>query len=143
MRYETVHTIRDFWDGVRSGTANFNGAPHYFTCPFDDVADDYTDAFQLFPVSQFFMEREVQHWTIYRVWESKFHRGLVSLETHPGHGGIDANYDELGRWLDDQIEGLAAIATRQRATFRPVSGQEKTPAGMFRELEVCWSPKYD
>jgi hypothetical protein len=33
------------------------------------------------------MERELSHWEIFRAWEAKFHRGLVPLDTHPGHRG--------------------------------------------------------
>jgi hypothetical protein len=30
MQFEKVHTIRDIHDGIRSGTADLSGAPHYF-----------------------------------------------------------------------------------------------------------------
>jgi len=140
MKYESVHTIRDFYDGVRSGTADFNGLPHYFSCPFDVAVDDYADGFQLFPVTAEFMGRELQHWTIYRTWESKFHRGLVAPETHPGHGGIDAEYDELARWLDGLIGSLEPLSGLQHGIFRPLSDQDSLPAGVLRKLEVGWSP---
>jgi hypothetical protein len=64
----------------------------------------------------------------------------VSLETHPGHGGIDACYDELGRWLDEQIKWLNPIPLLHTATFRAFPGQEDLPAAILRELEVAWTP---
>jgi hypothetical protein len=63
----------------------------------------------------------------------------VPLETHPGHGGIDAGYDELGRWLDEQIKLLDPIPTLHTATFRALPGQEELPVGILRELEVVWA----
>jgi len=138
MRFEKVHTIRDLYDGVRTGTADFGGVPHYFSSLYDEGADDYVDRFRLYPVSAQFMERELRHWVIFRTWEAKFHRGLAPLETHPGHGGIDAYYDELGRWLDEQINLLDPIPLLHTATFRALPGQEELPVGILRELEVAW-----
>jgi hypothetical protein len=139
MRFEKVHTIRDLYDGVRTGTADFSGAPHYFSSLYDDQADDYVDHFRLYPVSAQFMEGELCHWAIFRTWEAKFHRGLVPPETHPGHGGIDAHYDELSRWLNEQIKLLDPIPSLHTATFRALPGQEELPVGVLRELEVAWS----
>jgi hypothetical protein len=88
MQFEKVHTIRDLYDSVRSGTADLRGVPHYFVSLYDDGLDDWTEHFRLYPVSIEFMERELRFWAIYRAWEAKFHRGFVHLETHPGHRGI-------------------------------------------------------
>jgi hypothetical protein len=63
----------------------------------------------------------------------------VPLATHPGFGGIDAHYDELGRWLDEQIKLLDPIPSLHTATFRVLPGQDGLPAGMLRELEVTWA----
>lgn len=143
MKYEKVHTIRDYYDGVRSGTADLNGVPHYFVCLFDDVADEYSDDYRLYPVSPKFMAKELRHWAIFRTWEADFHRGLLAVESHPGHGGVDAEYDELGQWLDEQIRSLQPIAKTQRGTFRTAAGQLDLPAGVLREVEVGWSPASD
>jgi hypothetical protein len=140
MKYEKVHTIRDYHDGVRSGMADLNGAPHYFLCLLDDVADEYSDDYRLYPVSPQFMAKALRHWAIFRAWEANFHRGLVSVESHPGHGGLDAEYDDLARWLDGQIRSLEPIANTRRGTFRAVAGQLGLPAGVLRDLEVSWSP---
>jgi hypothetical protein len=139
MRFEKVHTIMDFHDCIRAGTADFHGAPHYFSSPFDVEADDYVDHFRLYPVSAQFRERALRCSTLFQAWETKFHHGLVPLETHPGHGGIDAHYDELSRWLDEQIKRLDPIPTLHTATFRARPGQEQLPVGAFRALEVAWT----
>ncbi|MEQ1617354.1 MAG: hypothetical protein ABL883_03290 [Terricaulis sp.] len=140
MSFERVHTIRDIYDGVRTGTADFGGSPHYFASLYGDRVDDYVDHFRLYRVNAQFMERELAHWAIFRAWEAKFHRGLAPLETHPGHGGVDAVYDELSRWLDEQIKLRDPKSSLQTATFRALPGQAHLPGGILRELEVAWAP---
>jgi hypothetical protein len=137
MQFEKVHTINDIYDGIRSGTADFRGAPHYFESLFDDTIG-YTSHFRLHPVSAQFMEQELRQWAIYRAWEARFHRGLEAHETHPGHGGIVPEYDELSEWLNEQIKALAPIPSFYAATFRVLPGQEELPAGMLRAFEVAW-----
>jgi hypothetical protein len=104
----------------------------------DDKMDDYTQHFRLYAVSAQFMERELRHWAIYRTWEAKFRRGLEPLKTHPGHGGIVPEYDELSEWLNEQIKALTPIPSLYTATFRELPG--RTPIGILRALEVAWEP---
>jgi hypothetical protein len=87
------------------------------------------------------MERELRHWAIFRAWEAKFHRGRVPLEAHPGHGRVDAQYDELSRWLDEQVKLLDPIPSLHTATFRVLAGQEEPPVGILVELEVAWTQR--
>ena len=140
MRYERVHTIDDIYDGVRTGIADLKGSPHYFASQFDETEDEYSSSFKLYPVGPEFMDRALRRWVIFRAWELKFHGRTAELKTHPGHGGIDAEYDELGLWLDDQIPRLQAVSVLYLADFRVLPGQDKLPAGILRELEVIWSP---
>ena len=70
----------------------------------------------------------------------KFHKGEADPKTHPGHRGIDTEYDQLKSWLDDEIACLKALPTLYRAKFRELPGQEGLPRGMQRDLEVAWSP---
>ena len=140
MKFEKVHTIRDIYDGIRTRTADLSGAPHYFAAVFDDNMGDYTQHYRLYAVRAQFMERELRWWAIYRRWEAKFHRGLEPHQTHPGHGGIVPEYDELGEWLDEQLKALTSISSLYTATFRALPGQDKLPPGILRALEVAWEP---
>lgn len=140
MRYERVHVIWDLYDGVRTGIADLDGTPHYFACQFDEGVDDYSGNFKLHPVGPEFMRRAMHNWNIYRAWERKFHNDEADVKTHPGHGRIDAEYDQLKSWLDEQIALLEALPSLYRAKFRALPDQDGLPVGMLRELEVIWSP---
>jgi len=139
MRYERVHTVWDFYDGVRTGTADLNGAPHYFASLFDENEDDYSSNFRLYPVGPEFMQRAIRYSDIFLAWQRKFRNGEADVKTHPGHGGIDAEYDQLRSWLDEHIARLQALPTLYRAKFRARPDQEDLPYGMLRETEVAWS----
>lgn len=132
--------VWDYYDGVRTGIADLNGSPHYFACEFDESADEYSNSFKLYPVGRDFMQRATRNWRIYRTWERKFHNGEADVKTHPGHGGVDAEYDELQAWLDSQVTRLRALPSLYSAEFRAIPGQEGLAAGVLRELEVVWSP---
>jgi hypothetical protein len=140
MQFEKVHSVWNYYDGVRTGIADFGGAPHYFASLFDDLADDYTDRFQLFPVSADVVVKARRQQTIFKAWRDRVQRKEVSPETHPAIRGFDPEYDDLARWLDEHVKSLEALPTLQIATFRVLPGQEKLPAGFLRELEVAWSP---
>jgi len=142
MKYERVYAVWELYDGVRTGIADLNGAPHYFASQFDVTADDYSDNFKLYPVNAEFMEQATQNWAIYRDWERQFHSGEAKLETHPGHGGINREYDELKSWLDRKVGQLKALPTLYMAKFRELPDQEAMPGAMLREIEVAWSPSF-
>jgi hypothetical protein len=140
MRYERVHVIWDLYDGVRTGIADLDGTPHYFASQYDERLDDYSDNFKLYSVGPEFMRRAVRNWDIYRAWDRKFRNGETDLETHPGHGGIDTEYDELKSWLDEQVKLLEPLPSFYRAKFCELPDQEELPSGMLYEMEVVWSP---
>ena len=50
--FETVHVVHDYWDGPRSGVAEYGGRPHWFENIFDEQQDDYSDLFWLTPLSE-------------------------------------------------------------------------------------------
>jgi hypothetical protein len=38
MTFEAVHAVWDYFDGPRTGLADYRGRPHYFVCKFDTAA---------------------------------------------------------------------------------------------------------
>jgi hypothetical protein len=135
--FERVHVVWDLYDGVRTGLANFHGAPYYFKCIFKD--GDYTESFELQTVDPDLFEEAREQWAIYRAWERRFHGGEVALETHPGHGGFVPRYDELERSIKGRLASILEVPVVARAQFRAVERQPELPDGCLRELEVLWT----
>jgi hypothetical protein len=139
MAFEPVYMVWDYYDGILSGIASYAGAPHYFELTFDPAQDDYSEVYELWPIDQPLLNLAQEQWQIYRAWEMRFHLGEVSGETHPGHRGQDARYDELEDQIHPRLKSFGGIPSRARADFRPVRDQPERPVGCFREMEVEWS----
>lgn len=143
MTFEPVHTVETYWDGVRSGTADFAGAPHYFDCRFDEDEDAFCEIYDLYPVDAAFMARARRLGDIFAGWAERYLSGAAKAETHPASGGVDAEHDDLKRWMEDQVRSLEPLREAYKATFRIIAGQEDTPPGVMRGLEVAWTRALD
>lgn len=137
MKFEPVYTVREFYDGIRCGTADYLGMPHYFSSSFDNARQVWTD-YRLHPLPAGFMKRELRQWAIFRSWEARFHRGLETVETHPDGGGISAEYDELESWLEEHIGKLQPLTPWFQGQFRTQASQDELSIGILRKLEVAW-----
>ena len=135
---DTVHAIWDFYDGPRTGVASFRGQPHYFSCQWDEAADDYSNTYSLSPIDADTFALVLQQWTIWQKWEVAFHTGQVSSESHPGLGGRDLRYDQLQALLQARIDALPASSSSVQAQFYPAP-TDKLPIGVMRTLLVQWS----
>src|SRR5437868_5445714 len=83
LEYERVHTVFNYWDGIRSGIADFNGMPHYYECPFDEVKDDWAGYFLLKPIDEETFQLAMEDWAIWQRWYIACQTGKTTLETHP------------------------------------------------------------
>jgi hypothetical protein len=45
VAFEPVCVVWDWYDGIRSGIAEFLGKPHVFHCEWDESSDDYAETF--------------------------------------------------------------------------------------------------
>jgi hypothetical protein len=138
MSFERVYTIWDYYDGVRSGIADYRGVPHFYSCEWDEAADDYSDTFILKPVDSETFALALEQWKIWREWERKFALGEVLRSTHPGLAGQDERYAQLKTKLDQRISS-ALPTERARAEFRPIIKQTEI-RGIMKMLEVRWMP---
>jgi len=135
---ETVHTVWEFYDGPRTGIADYNGKPHYFCCKWDAELGDFSEAYSLFLIDAETLQLALAQWGIWREWEFAFHSGKVPASTHPGHGGNE-RYNELECLLQTRIKALVAPQARVLARFHPVQGGEVTPVGVMRPFLVEWA----
>ena len=137
--FEPVLMIWDIYDGVRTGLAEYDGRPHYFKCLWDEPNENYSERFELSPIDATFLNAATQQWKIYREWELKFHTGMVTLETHPGHRGTNQKYDELEDEVNLAIKKLVPLKDKFIPKFRALPNQDTLPTGVLRELEVKWN----
>jgi hypothetical protein len=138
MAFERVYTVWDYYDGPRSGVADYSGKPHHYVCEWDPSADDYAETFVLNAIDKETLSLVLEQWRIWRDWELAFHRGERAQETHPKLPGQDKRYAEL----DGQINARLSVSSggvRVRGTFRARANQLATPGHAMRELEVEWT----
>ncbi|MCB1034154.1 MAG: hypothetical protein KDD47_10010 [Acidobacteria bacterium] len=138
VAYERVHTVSVYYDGPREGVADYGGAPHRYKNEWNNEENDWAETFELTPVDEETFRLEVERWQIWRTWERAFHSGEVEQESHPGHGGKNRRYDELGELIESRMLEPKPLDLRLVANFRALPGQD-LPGYMMRELEVEWS----
>lgn len=134
---ERVYSVWDFYDRPRTGIADFNGETCHFECGWDEVLDDYSDAYQVRALNDSIRVLATEYDQIWREWEKAFHAGKTSGETHPSNEGQNPRFTELTKSLDSAIKKQNIVATKA-AEFRIMRGQENLPAGVVREMEVEW-----
>jgi hypothetical protein len=101
--YEPVLVENDWYDGPRSGLAHVQGVLSYFESSFADIApNEPDDIFLVWPASPDPVDWEREQWAIFAAWNQRREAGETTADTHPGHGGIDARYDELQALLEPQ-----------------------------------------
>ena len=134
---DTVQTVWEFYDGPRTGIADFRGKPCYFRCQWDFEAGAYSNVYTLFPVDAETLELALEQWDIWRQWEAAFHAGEAPASSHPGNGGNEW-YAELERRLQARLSDFTTPQFTLHAQFHTVQGGEKLPAGIMRPLLVEW-----
>jgi hypothetical protein len=137
--FERVYTVVGYYDGPRRGVADFNGAAHLYESEWSDIADDYTDFFNLSPVDPETFQLVQEHWQIWLRWERARHEGTVAQDTHPALPEDRARHEELEALLRPQLvtaaQPVRASATFRRDRTRPWDGKGHSPP-----LEVQWVP---
>lgn len=134
--FERVYVELEWYDGLREGVADVNGVPHYFqSLHWDQVGD--ADEFSVWPASEDALTLEREQWAIFAKWNQRHEAGAVTLESHPGHGGIDARYDELTALLGPHRQA-PDDARRLLGEVRFVKGGRYRVDGV--DYWVRWSP---
>jgi hypothetical protein len=139
MAFEHVHAVWAYYDGPRSGVADYTGQPHHYHCEWDNAADDYSRSFALTPLDAETLSLTDERESIWREWEKLFHRGKVAQSTHPALPGQHPRYQDLTTEINARLAAISAPRKYAQAVFRALPGQETRPQGVMRELEVEWS----
>ena len=140
--FERVHTMTDYYDGPRRGVADFAGQPHLYESTFDNDADNYIDIFRLSPVAQDVFALALEDWQIWPRWETAFHNGHTTQDTHPALPDDRCRNNELDAILKERLLIDDANFFTARGEFRVRDDPDWSGVG-FRPLEVKWSPNPD
>jgi hypothetical protein len=119
---EKVYVENDWYDGPRSGVADINGIPHRFRSNFDEQLDEYLGTFVVWPIDDQALALEIERWQIFVAWNTRYEAGEATTESHPGHGGISARWDELERLLKQSRTEVPAAALQATAEMHDVEG---------------------
>ncbi len=135
---EQVLTENDYYDGPKSGTAFFAGAPHRFFAIFDESEDEFSEFFLLWPIGDNELRLEIEQWCIFVDWNDQYEAGVATTESHPGNGGINARWDEIERLLRESRRAPQSGAIRAKASFRHIDRDKRyTKAGP--SYNVVWT----
>lgn len=79
-RWESVHTVDDWYDGPREGVADYLGSHHYYRSVFLDTPkwNPDEDRFELTPISGSAYEAALQLHVIWERWNSAYRTGSAS-----------------------------------------------------------------
>ena len=111
---ERVYVENERCDGPRAGVADIGGTPHRFKSLFDEKADEYIETFMVWPIDQSELALEIEQWGIFVEWNAVHEAGQATTESHPGHGGRHARWDEIAALL--KTSRCSVPPTAKRAT---------------------------
>ena len=133
-----MFTVDEYYDGPRTGVANFRGEPHFYECIFEENRSDYSNLFQLTPIDQKTFELALAAWRIWRKWEIAYHEGKVKWESHPALQVDTAKYRKMTRRLEGLLKTDPQKSITRIGQFAPIANQ-KLPKGVLFYFQVRWS----
>lgn len=139
--FEVVHTLTDWYDGPRRGVADYHGQPHLFESEWLDGKNLDADTFLLMPIAPDTFTLAIEAWAIWRRWETAFHQGKTSRDTHPALPEDRLQHNDLERLLKGRLVIDRARAVRKRAEFR-VGGSPDWNGYGCPPLEVRWEAPF-
>jgi hypothetical protein len=127
---ETVHVENEWYDGPRAGIADIGGVPHRFRSLFDEKDDEYLSTFVVWPIDEATLVLEREQWLIFVAWNALYEAGKAGTDSHPGHSGLNARWDELETLLKDSRKLVPATARRAIAEVQNTAEADRySPAG--------------
>jgi hypothetical protein len=134
-RHERVHAVWDFYDGIRSGIADFRGRPHYFFALWEEGDREPDERFSLQPIDDDTLALVCEQWALFRAWDIAHHTGLADVTSHPGNRGRNPRYDALEDQINARIAALPASSIEAAAGFHFDPTEAALPPGVMR---MCW-----
>ena len=143
--FQRVHTVLDYYDGPRSGVADFAGQPHFYRALFSEARDDWeADLFELSPLSPEAFALAMEDWAIWKRFETALRSRTVTEPNDPNDWGALPEERERHRQLAALLAEVLVIDSTKRITaraeFRARKSHSPEPlTGVMRPLEVRWT----
>lgn len=134
---ERVYVENEWYDGPKAGIADIGGVPHRFVATFEETRDDYSDIFLVWSVDKAELDLEIEQWALFVEWNTRYEAGAAGTDTHPGHGGISARWDEIQTLLHrarTEVPSTARYALAQTSWTE----QEGRYAQYGPDYCLCW-----
>jgi hypothetical protein len=128
MKSERVYTVADYYDGPRSGVADFEGQPHTFDAIFDEAAEEWSDIFLLQRIDPATLDLVLADWASWLRWQAAHDRGEVGLDTHPVLPAERAKHDVRFADIRRRLDARTEPTERRRGRFE----------GSRDSLRVTW-----
>lgn len=120
--WQLVHTVNEFYDGPIFGVADYEGTPHVYEAPWDDVGEQYGPLFRLSTIEPDLLALILEDWAIWLRWEAAFHEGLAPHETHPALPVDRPRHEELKAQIGVRYDGKRGGPILKRGEFRSRDG---------------------
>jgi hypothetical protein len=98
---ETVYTVHDWYDGPRSGAADYQGTPYWYRSIYLDNAEYNRDEdrFELTPLVRDALEWDLERDSIFSRWDAARKSGVLMWKDGDEEG-FGALPEEMGRYRD-------------------------------------------
>jgi hypothetical protein len=135
--FQTVHTMDDYYDGPRSGVADFDGQPHYYRAVYWDTPqwDPDDDRFELSPITTDVLAAACEMAAIFERWDT-------TRKATPNFSYTDEEFGALPedrtryRQLERFLESSYAAAAQARRIL--VHGEFRVCKSLPSRLQVRW-----
>ena len=123
MRYEKVYTLEGWYDGPRSGVADYKGKPHIYESNWRED-EDLPYLYDLKPINKSELKLVMEMWNIWKRWEKANINGKVPDNTHPALPEDKARYKELEKLLKPLYEIDYSSSIKAKGEFKAAEQSE-------------------
>jgi hypothetical protein len=138
MEPEPVHTMTGWYDGPRSGIADYQGRPHLYESLWAETPENgWTDLFMLMPIDDDTFTLAMESWSIWLRWEAAFHAGEATQDTHPALPPDRTRQEHLDALLADRLKIDPRTAIVARGNFTVLRSSNTTTSASW---QAQWTP---
>jgi hypothetical protein len=134
--YEKVYSY-NWYDGPRSGVADYKGKPYYFESQWEDLNNLESDSFKLSPISKNLLSLVIEYWQLWKKLEEAYKQGLTTQETHPFLPSDAHEGKRLDQILKNELKIDETNHLKARADFIGATAQQFKSSGI--DFLVKWT----